>query len=93
MKKKKQKSKHVTVYLHGTTVADKVITVIASALKIKKSEIKQTTKIENLPADSLDQVEIVMELEKKFNICIADDKVEELTTVRKIINHVTKAIK
>jgi acyl carrier protein len=34
-----------------------------------------------------------MELEKKFSIAIPDDRVEELTSVRKIINHVTKAIK
>jgi acyl carrier protein len=90
---KREKSKYKTVNLHGTTVADKVITVMANVMNIDKKRIKQTSKIADLPADSLDQVEIVMELEKKFNICIADDKVEELTTVRKIINHVTKAIK
>lgn len=89
MKRKKYK----TVNLHGTTVADKVITVMANVMNIDKKQIKQNSKIEDLPADSLDQVEIVMELEKKFNICIPDDKVEELNTVRKVINHVTKAIK
>jgi acyl carrier protein len=88
-----KKKNYKTVNLHGTTVADKVITVMANVMNIDKKRIKQTSKIADLPADSLDLVEIVMKLEQKFNIAIADDKVEEMDSVRKVINYVTKAIK
>lgn len=85
--------KYKTVNLHGEATADKVIATMANVLNIDKKRIKQNTKIADLPADSLDLVEIVMKLEQKFDICIPDDKVEELTSVRKVINHVNKAIK
>lgn len=46
--------------------------------------------IEDLGADSLDLVEMVMVLEEEFNIEIPDDEAEELKTVEQIVNYISK---
>jgi acyl carrier protein len=65
---------------------------------IKILEEHFNTKIENtdislvddIGADSLDVVEVVMQIEEKFDIEISDEEVEKLTTVQEIIDYVEK---
>ena len=46
--------------------------------------------IDDLGADSLDVVEVVMQIEEEFDIEISDEEVEKLTTVQEIIDYVEK---
>jgi len=66
-----------------------VAEVVAEQLSIDKSEVKTESKFtEDLGADSLDVVELVMALEEKFDIEIPDEKAESIKTVQDAINYI-----
>ncbi len=68
--------------------------IIAEQLMIKPEEISQKACIvDDLGADSLDVVEIVMTLEEKFGIEIPDEEAEKITTVGEAIKYIKKRIK
>ena len=61
---------------------DRVKTIIAEQLGVKKEEITEQSKfIDDLGADSLDTVELVMALEEEFGIEIPDEDAEKMMTV------------
>ena len=65
--------------------------VVAEQLSIGKDEIKEDTKFsEDLGADSLDVVELVMALEEKFDIEIPDDDAEKLLTPKDVVDYLNK---
>lgn len=71
------------------SVESRVIRVIAVQLGINDSEIKpESHLVDDLKADSLDTVELVMEVEKEFDIEIPDGEAEKLLTVQSIIDKV-----
>ena len=60
----------------------KVIAIIVDRLNVEESEVTNEASFTNdLGADSLDTVELIMEFEKQFNISIPDDKAEGIQTV------------
>lgn len=62
--------------------------VIAENLGVAESEITEEKSFsQDLGADSLDSVELIMALEDKFGISIPDEEAEKLTTVGKLINY------
>jgi len=68
---------------------DEVAEVVAEQLGINKSEIKLESRFtEDLGADSLDIVELVMALEEKFDIEIPDEKAESIKTVKSAIAYI-----
>jgi len=67
---------------------DKVITIIANKLSIDKGSIKPTANLQDLGADSLDLVEIIMKLEEQFGIEIDDAKAEQLKNVQDVVDYV-----
>lgn len=67
---------------------DKVARIIADKLSIDVSTIKSESTLQNLGADSLDLVEIIMKLEEQFDIEIDDAKAETLKNVRDVIDYV-----
>lgn len=70
-------------------VADKVKSIIAEQLGIKLEEITDTASfIDDLGADSLDTVELVMALEEEFGIEIPDEDAEKMTTVGDAIKYI-----
>ena len=70
-------------------VQKEVITLIAEQLNLKADNIKNTDKfIEDLKADSLDIVEIVMTLEEKFEMSIPDESAEKMRTVQDITDYI-----
>jgi len=74
------------------TTEEKVKRLIAEQLMIDTSEITPSATLEDLGADSLDVVEIVMVLEEQFNIEISDDDAEKLTTLPLVVEYVGKRI-
>lgn len=65
--------------LSQTTIVGKVRTILADVLMTDKKSIRrEKTLVDDLGADSIDFVEVVMELEKTFDITIKDDEAEQL---------------
>jgi acyl carrier protein len=75
-------------------VRDDVKKLIIEKLGVDEKEITDTAHfIDDLGADSLDTVELVMALEEKFNIEIPDEDAEKLTTVEKAVEYIEKKTK
>lgn len=66
----------------------KVIDIVAQKLKIDKATIQGNSTLQDLGADSLDMVEIVMKLEEVFGIEIKDEDAENLTNVNEVVDYV-----
>lgn len=76
------------------TTQDRVIKVIIDQLGVKEEEIKPDASfIEDLGADSLDTVELVMSLEEEFGIEIPDDDAEKAKTVKDVVNYIETKLK
>ena len=74
------------------TVAERVINIVSDQLGVEKDKITpETSFINDLGADSLDTVELVMELEEEFDIDIPDDAAEKIQTVGQAIDFIEKA--
>ncbi|MDI9604565.1 MAG: acyl carrier protein [Bacteroidota bacterium] len=70
-------------------VAQRVKAIIVDKLGVEESEVTETASFTNdLGADSLDTVELIMEFEKEFNISIPDDQAEKISTVGDAISYV-----
>ena len=71
----------------------KVIDIVAEQMGVDKSEIGRETSFTNdLNADSLDTVELVMEFEDEFELSIPDEEAEKIQTVGQAIEYINKAI-
>jgi acyl carrier protein len=67
----------------------KIKSIVADKLSISEDQItEEASFIDDLGADSLDTVELVMALEDEFDLDIPDDEAEKLTTVSKAIEYV-----
>lgn len=76
------------------TTAEKIKDIIADRLSVQLSEVTTEARFtDELSADSLDTVELIMEFEKEFNIKIADDDAEKIKTVGDAIRHVEEKVK
>ena len=70
----------------------KVIDIVAEQLGVDKGEVKTETHfINDLNADSLDTVELVMELEDNFEVSIPDEEAQNIQTVGQAIDFILKA--
>ena len=70
-------------------VAQRVKSIIVDKLGVEEVEVTETASFTNdLGADSLDTVELIMEFEKEFNISIPDDQAEKISTVGDAISYV-----
>jgi acyl carrier protein len=75
-------------------VAAKVKAIIVDKLGVDESEVTNEASFTNdLGADSLDTVELIMEFEKEFDLAIPDDQAEKISTVGEAITHIEEAIK
>ena len=72
-----------------SSVADKVKKIVVEQLGVSEDQVTPEAKfIEDLGADSLDQVELVMALEEEFGSDIPDEDAEKLTTVGDAIKYI-----
>ena len=74
-------------------VATKIKAIIVDKLGVDEAEVTDSANFTNdLGADSLDTVELIMEFEKEFDIQIPDDKAENIATVEDAISFIEEAI-
>ncbi len=70
-------------------IASRVKSIIVDKLGVDKNEVTPDASFTNdLGADSLDTVELIMEFEKEFNIGIPDDQAENISTVSEAIKYI-----
>jgi acyl carrier protein len=70
------------------TVAERVTKIIVDKLGVEEKEVaKEANFINDLGADSLDTVELIMEFEKEFDVSIPDEQAEKITTVGQAIDY------
>lgn len=75
-------------------IASRVKAIIVDKLGVDEAEVTPQANFTNdLGADSLDTVELIMEFEKEFNIQIPDDQAEKITTVGHAIAYIEEVIK
>lgn len=75
-------------------IAQKVTSIIIDKLGVEESEVTAEASFTNdLGADSLDTVELIMEFEKEFNISIPDDQAENIGTVGQAITYLEGNVK
>ena len=72
-------------------IEQRVRKIIAEQLGVNEAEIKnESSFVNDLGADSLDTVELVMALEEEFDLEIPDEKAEEITTVQQAVDFINK---
>ena len=75
-------------------IKEKVVKVIVEQLGVKEEEVKSEARfVEDLGADSLDTVEMVMAIEEEFGIEIPDDDAEKAKTVGDVISYIDSKLK
>lgn len=75
-------------------IKSRVIAIIVDKLGVEESEVTPAASFTNdLGADSLDTVELIMEFEKEFNIAIPDDQAEKIATVGDAIAYIESNVK
>lgn len=76
-----------------STITERVTKIIADKLVIDASEVtKEANFKQDLGADSIDLVELIMEFEREFELSIPDEKAEEIQTVGNAIDFLEAAI-
>lgn len=76
-----------------SSIQDRVVDIVVEQLGLERDKVKITSKfVDDLGADSLDTVELVMALEEEFDIEIPDEDAEKITTVQEAVNFVTEHV-
>ena len=74
-------------------VAEKVKKIISEQLDVSEDDVVLTASfVDDLGADSLDQVELIMAMEEEFDITIPDEDAEKIATVQDAIDYINKAL-
>ena len=72
-------------------IFEKVQNIVVEQLEVDKEQVTEEASFANdLGADSLDTVELVMALEEEFDIEIPDDEAEKIETVGKAVDYISK---
>jgi acyl carrier protein len=73
-----------------SNVVERVKKIVAEQLGVKEDISNDASFVDDLGADSLDTVELVMALEEEFECEIPDDEAEKITTVQEAIDYIEK---
>ena len=75
-------------------IKSRVVSIIIDKLGVEEAEVTNEASFTNdLGADSLDTVELIMEFEKEFNIAIPDDQAENIQTVGQAVEYIEENAK
>jgi acyl carrier protein len=76
-------------FIHMSDIRSRVVNIIVDKLGVEESEVTNEASFTNdLGADSLDTVELIMEFEKEFNLSIPDEEAEKIETVGDAITYI-----
>ena len=76
-----------------STIEERVKQIVVEQLGVKEDEVSPDSSfVDDLGADSLDTVELVMALEEEFNCEIPDEEAEKITTVLEAMDYIKKNI-
>lgn len=74
-------------------VEEKVKSIICEQLDVSEEDVVPSASfVDDLGADSLDQVELIMAMEEEFDVSIPDEDAEKIVTVKDAVDYITKAI-
>lgn len=74
-------------------IEEKIRKIICEQLDVSEEDVvPAATFVDDLGADSLDQVELIMAMEEEFDLSISDEDAETITTVQNAIDYVKKAL-
>jgi len=77
------------IVMTAAEIKDKVYDIIVSKMGVNRDQIKMESKFsDDLGADSLDTVELIMELESEFGVQIPDEDAEKIGTVQQAIDYI-----
>ena len=77
--------------MSDSNIEAKVVDIVSEQMGVDKAEIsRETSFINDLNADSLDTVELVMEFEDEFDMSIPDEEAEKIQTVGAAIDYISK---
>jgi len=72
-----------------STTEQEVIAIVADKLGMKEKDITPASKfVDDLGTDSLDQVELMMAFEAKFDVTISDEEAVKLATIQDVVNYI-----
>ena len=84
----------ILLQMADASIEEKVKNIIVEQLGVSEDQVKPEAKfIEDLGADSLDTVELVMAFEEEFDITVPDEEAEKLTSVGEVIAYVDEQSK
>jgi acyl carrier protein len=73
-----------------STIEERVTQIVVEQLGVKEEDVSgDSSFVDDLGADSLDTVELVMALEEEFNCEIPDEEAEKITTVKEAVSYIT----
>jgi acyl carrier protein len=74
-------------------LVERIKKIICEQLDVAEEDVVPTASfVDDLGADSLDQVELIMAMEEEFNVSITDEDAEKIVTVQDALNYVNKAL-
>jgi acyl carrier protein len=74
--------------MDARAMKEKIVEIIANQLGIDRGDVTpEASVVDDLGADSLDVVELIMALEEEFNLEIPDEEAEKIKSVKDIFNH------
>lgn len=80
--------------MNRKTVEGKVIDIITDQLSLREDEIQADSRfVDDLGADSLDIVELIMEMEEEFDVEIPDEDIENMLSVKDVIDYILNNLK
>jgi len=86
----KSVTKKLWRFIDMSSIEDRVAKIVIEQLGVKEEEVKsEASFVDDLGADSLDTVELVMALEEEFGTEIPDEEAEKITTVQLAIDYIT----
>ena len=75
------------------SIEEKVVAIICEQLDVPEEDVvPEASFVDDLGADSLDQVELIMAMEEEFDVSIPDEDAEKIGTVKDAIDYVNKAM-
>ena len=75
----------------SSELEEKVIQLVMEQLEVTREQCKlEASFIDDLGADSLDLVELIMEMEEKFGVEIADEELEKIRTIQDVVDFIQK---